>query len=243
MSGKSYEFRVILALVVLGVGVGWVAKSAFSHGDSHHLSADIETDDDDSESKVTGSGHVTEVTREIGTPHAIELEGAYTAEITIGDKPSLRISADDNIIPLIETTTDDGTLTVSYDRKFSTKSGPKLFITVPSLDSLKLETSNVTIAGLNGGSFSLKIEGASDVRASGTVEKASINIAGAGSVKFAKLDAADVSIDMAGAGKAEVTARETLDVAIAGAGSVVYSGSPKTVNKRIAGFGTVSAAS
>jgi hypothetical protein len=50
----------------------------------------------------------------------------------------------------------------------------------------------------------------------------------------------DVEISVTGAGKADVYATNLLRAAITGAGKVSYSGHPKSVQKQIAGAGSIS---
>ncbi|HLY56831.1 MAG TPA: head GIN domain-containing protein [Stellaceae bacterium] len=234
MPVENNTIRTMLGIAVLAAGAGWIAHSAISDGGSHHGLADDATG-----KEIVGSGNVIDVDRPLDDVHAIRLDGAYKAKITIGGKPSLRITADDNVVKLIETETDDGTLTVKTREDYSLKSAPRLTITVPQLDSLHLETSTVTVTGLAGDAFKLDIDGASDVTASGAVQHASIEIDGAGKLRLKDLATADMTLRMDGAGDAEVTATRALDVKIDGAGHVRYFGSPKDVKKDVEGFGLV----
>jgi hypothetical protein len=45
---------------------------------------------------------------------------------------------------------------------------------------------------------------------------------------------------VSGAASVDVYADEQLDVSVSGAGSVSYSGNPKTINKHVSGIGSVS---
>jgi hypothetical protein len=234
MAMNNNGIRTILALMVLAGGAGWIAHSVISHGGKHHIPAnDAEADE------ITGSGTMVTVDRPIGDVHAIVLDGTYKVTITVGPAAAFRLTADDNVAPLIEARTEDGELTVSSHRDFTTDHHPSLAISLPSLDRLKLETSSVTITGLKGARFDLTIEGASEVEASGAVEASTIEVDGAGRLNLRSLQVGDMTLRMDGAGAAEVTATQSLDVRIDGAGAVSYAGNPAHVTRKIDGFGHI----
>jgi hypothetical protein len=227
----------MLAVIVLAVGAGWIAISVIHGHKSHHLSVDIGTD-----GKVVGSGKRIEATRQLADVRVIEIEGAFHANIAIGEGSEIRIAADDNLVPLITTEVDDGTLTVKRSKSFTTDHPPQLTITVPRLEELRLDSSKVAISGLKGEKFKLSIDGASDVTASGTVDKALIDIDGAAHLALKNLATEDMILKMDGSGIANVTATRSLDVAIDGAGSVTYFGAPGEVKKVVDGVGKIEAA-
>jgi hypothetical protein len=235
MQAENNALRTIAAIAVIAIGLGWMAKTAIRDGVISHFSTDNATADE-----IIGSGHITDATRPLVDVHAIELDGHYKANISIGDKPEIRIKADDNVIPLVRTETEDGRLTVSTSEKVKSEhDGPELDITVPRLDFLHLETAKATIAGLAGDRFKLEIDGASDVSAAGKVDRVEIEVDGAAKLRLKALEAADMVLRMEGASDAQVTATRSLDVHIDGASTVTYAGSPATVKQEINGVGRV----
>lgn len=236
MPMEGNGFRTIAALAVLGIGIGWMAYSGITHRGFHHFIV-FDTDD----SKAAPSGKVVDVERSLGDVHAIRLDGTYNATITIGDSPSLRITADDTVAGQIETRASDGTLRVSGGRDSSSKDAPRLAITLPRLDSLRLTKGAVEVSGLKGDRFDLRVDGTADVTASGSVENATIRVDGTGRLRLKDLNTGVMTIRLDGPGDAEVTATRSLDVRIDGPGRVRYAGTPADVKKRIEGPGAVEA--
>src|ERR671937_185417 len=61
---------------------------------------------------IKGSGHVVEEARTIGEFTGIEVHGVVAADVTAGEAPSLKLSGDDNLLPLIITEVQDGRLII-----------------------------------------------------------------------------------------------------------------------------------
>lgn len=69
------------------------------------------------EARVVGSGKPASETRAVSGFHGVELAATGTLDITQGDKEELVAEADDNLLPLIETTVkSDGTLLIAFKR-------------------------------------------------------------------------------------------------------------------------------
>ena len=64
---------------------------------------------------------------------------------------------------------------------------------------------------------------------------------GTGTLALSGLVARGVTARMDGTGTIRVTATSSLDADLRGTGAIVYSGNPPTVNKSIAGTGSISA--
>jgi hypothetical protein len=62
---------------------------------------------------------------------------------------------------------------------------------------------------------------------------------GASELNASGLQTKTAEISTTGAADAEIAVTDTLKVAITGAGKVIYSGNPKTIEKRISGAGSI----
>jgi hypothetical protein len=188
---------------------------------------------------IKGSGVRKTEKRDLAPFTAIETEGAYEVTVTCQKAQSFEIEADDNILPLIKTEVRDGVLRVRGERYQSSKL-VSLKITVPSLERLSgTGAGDLRVSGLKNDKFEIHATGATNVSASGDTGSVEISTTGAGSVDTHSLHAVKAKITAVGASSVQVYASEQLDVSIAGAGEVTYSGNPKTVNKSVAGAGSV----
>src|SRR5579864_2040306 len=115
---------------------------------------------------VNGSGKPRTEERSIGDVTEVTTSGGGTVEITCGDKPSVSVSADDNILPLLEIKTNNGKLT--FETKFGFEINPvtpiTYVVTIPKLKKLTVsETGNVKAASLKGDALTIKLSGAGSV--------------------------------------------------------------------------------
>jgi len=190
--------------------------------------------------KVKGSGISKTETRTVEAFHAVTLNGSAEVTITVGPQQSVTITADDNVLPIIETDVHGGDLVIGNRESYDTKVGVKVAIVTPTLSAFELNGSgDVTIVGLSGQSFSAKIRGSGDISADGSVDALSASIAGSGDLKLSELKAKKVDVSIAGSGGATVNAEESISASISGSGDIRYKGSPSNVQSNVAGSGSV----
>ena len=218
------------------------------------------------EARVVGSGKRASDTRAVSGFHGVELTADGTLDIIPGDKEELVVEADDNILPLIETTVRaDGTLVLTYKRNESIeeKVPPHFKLTAKTLDKITLtgsgtihatgklapEHMDVALPGsgdivldqLETGALSASLAGSGTIRvAAGNAGSQKVKLDGSGKYEAGdfKTDTAKVSIS--GSGDCQVWAEKTLDVNIGGSGSVTHHGGAQ-VRERVTGSGTVRA--
>ena len=210
---------------------------------------------------ITGSGNVQTESRAVSGFTGIALSLPGKLELTLGERESVSISADDNVLPEIETVVERGTLRIRFRGAADVSRFKQIRITVvaKAIDSLAVKGSGdilapslragelkVAIAGsgdvrlpaLSATALSVSISGSGDFSADGKADSLTANIAGSGDIKAGKLAAQRVKIAVAGSGVAVVWARDDLSVNVAGSGDVRYYGDP-SVQRAIVGSGSV----
>jgi hypothetical protein len=194
----------------------------------------------DNKNQVQGSGVAKTEPRDVEKFDELSLMGGMDAVVTIGDRQSVSIEADDNVLPIIETKVEDGKLIVQPTESYNPKTPVKLTITVTQIRGVSVNGSgDVDVDGLNGASsFAVAINGSGDVTAKGSADSVSVAVRGSGDVKLQDLQAKNGKVAVAGSGDVTVNASDKLDVSVAGSGDVKYVGSPK-LTKSIAGSGSV----
>ncbi len=210
-----------------------------------------------------GSGIIKLQTREVSDFHAIEIE--YPAQITIsqGKAASVKIEAEDNVLPGLITQVRDGKLNIFYmadaDKRVNPTKVVKITIVVKDLDNVDFSSAGeLTINGLktdeldfslNGAGkvvldditakiLNLELSGAGSLDATGIADELDVNISGFGSFEGADLHSQTASINISGAGSATAWVDDELDANVSGAGSINYYGSA-SVTKNISGIGNV----
>lgn len=211
---------------------------------------------------ATGSGHVATEVRAVAGFDAISLQGPIDLDLRQGAQDQVTVEAEDDVVPLVETTLTGRTLKVRLKtgdlvahrepvRVHVTARAVTSVATLGSgdvaVDGLQVPTfklvlsgsSDVSIKGLATDAFDLRIAGSSDVTVAGRARQASLSIAGSGDAKMDDLASDDVTVSIAGSGDASVTANKSLTVSVAGSGDVRWGGTATAVKVSNAGAGSV----
>ena len=191
--------------------------------------------------RVVGSGIAQTETRQVGAFQNVRIDGSAKVNVKIGGEPSLTVTADDNILPILTTDVRGDTLVISCkdNVSYSPKVGVTVEITTPALSGVEINGSgDVNVTNLKAQKFSAIIRGSGDVRASGSADSINAEIKGSGDIKLGELHAKSGNVSVAGSGNATVNVSDELNVNVAGSGDIRYRGSPK-IQKSIAGSGSV----
>jgi Putative auto-transporter adhesin, head GIN domain/Prokaryotic membrane lipoprotein lipid attachment site len=191
---------------------------------------------------IRGNGHIVTESRNAPAFRNVVISGAFEVEWRSGP-PSVAVTADENLMPLIEARVSGGTLRVSTTRSVRPSHALrslKLALTSPSLESASFNgASNFTAHQLTGSRFSLKTAGASKVMLDGAVGELVASMTGASELHAESLPTKTAELEVTGAGDARVNVTDALKVSITGAGRVEYSGNPEHVEKHVTGAGTI----
>ena len=209
---------------------------------------------------VAGSGRVITETRAISEVNALTLGGVGELTIIQGEPESLVIEAEDNILPLIQTVTQGGTLEISEKGNTEPTRPIQFKLTVselkkvvstgaatvhadkfssPGLLEIVLEgAGSLEMGNLECGSLKVVLSGAASAKVQGRTRDQNVEISGSADYVADDMRTQSTKIDISGAGSAKVWAIEGLDVQIGGSGNVDYFGEP-TVKKEIGGSGSV----
>jgi hypothetical protein len=210
-----------------------------------------------------GSGNVVSQTRDVSSFHAIEVD--YPARVLIkqGAQESVKIEAEDNLLPDLNTQVRNGVLNISYKRHGARHVNPtkpvKITIVARELEDveftsageltindLKSDELDVSLSGAGNlelndilvKSLHVSLSGAGSMTASGTADRLDMNISGFGDFKGGDLHSKNALVNISGAGSATVWVDSDLTAQVSGAGSVDYYGSA-SVTKQISGVGGV----
>lgn len=195
----------------------------------------------DSDSKVKGSGVAASETRAIASFDSIDATGVGKLKLRIGDAESLKVSADDNILPLIKTEVKDGVLTLST--KGATLSKTDIVFEVTARRIKRLENSgtvSIDASGFNGGELSVETSGVGSIKLDGRVDSFRAELSGVGSLEADALLADRVETSLSGVGSAHVRAEKSLRANVSGVGSLSWKGAATDVTTHVSGIGRVS---
>jgi len=211
---------------------------------------------------VVGSGKVVTENREVSGFTSVLVSGSGQAEITIGESDSLVIEAEDNILPLIEASVQNGKLTIGMKphTSISTMRGIRYTITVKSLsgvetsgstditvtNSARADTFNASTSGsgaiklsdVQATTLNARTSGSGNIDAAGKVDTAGITTSGSGNFSGANLQCASATATTSGSGNITLWVTGSLTARTSGSGNVQYYGQP-TVTRSESGSGRV----
>lgn len=215
---------------------------------------------------VAAGGPVRTETRPVGAFEAIEVLSPIDLVVRQAGQPALELSADEDVLPLIETRVEDrrhgrtlsirlrsghavnlrapirATVDVVTLRALSAKGSGSVEVGALQTPALRLSlagSGSVRFDDLSADELEISVAGSGDVVARGKVAKAKVSIAGSGDVDMTNLAADAATVSIAGSGDAKVTANESLRVSIAGSGDVEYGGNATAVRTSVVGSGQV----
>ncbi|NJC95231.1 MAG: hypothetical protein C3F07_07385 [Anaerolineales bacterium] len=211
-----------------------------------------------------GSGNVVTSDRDVSDFTAVEIDYPAQVFISQGSSVSVKVEAEDNVLPGLKTEVRGDQLRIYYKaddgKRVNARKPVKVTIVVRELKDVEfnsageltiegIETDDLNISVSGAGNLELNeiavkglevsLSGAGSMSASGTADDLSLVISGFGSFNGRDLHNQTANIDLSGAGSATVWVDDRLDAQISGAGSVNYYGSP-AVTKQISGLGNVS---
>ncbi|MDR1896423.1 MAG: DUF2807 domain-containing protein [Prevotellaceae bacterium] len=167
------------------------------------------------------------VKKELDLPQvtALEISSVFKVYIKQGDTQNIVLEADDDVIPYVVTEVKNGKLKVYISKKIKwITSSNKLYITVQTLDKIKVAgaSSIVFDNGFSANNIKMEVAGASFITG--------------------KLEINDVDIKIAGASKAELEIfANQAAISVKGASSVVLSGEANTQKIEATGMSKIDA--
>ena len=233
--------------------LGWANPSLMFTGDGDFYVGPTEP----------GSGKVISQSRKVSTFDKIEV--SYPAQIFIsqGSSESVKIEAEDNVLPGLKTEFRGDTLEIFYRVESGKHVRPtrpvKITIVVKDLKDVNfdgageltidgLETAELNISASGAGNLGLNelavqnlsiiLSGAGNVSASGEADNLDLIISGVGKFEGKDLHSQMATANLSGVGSATVWVDDALDAEISGAGSVNYYGTAD-VTKQVSGIGGV----
>jgi hypothetical protein len=188
---------------------------------------------------IEGDGSIKSEDRPIAEFTRIVVAGAYQIKWT-GGNSTLNITADQNLLPLIKTSVNNGTLQI--DSKDNLRPTKTITITLSSasLAEVRLTGANSFKASqITGTDLKLECTGASNITVDGSVTNLRANLTGASKLNAKSLKTQTATLSLLGASNADVTVTDSLKASVTGAGSLTYSGNPKSVEKNVTGAGSI----
>ncbi len=198
---------------------------------------------------ITGSGKLMTETRTVSGVSRVELMIDANLEIQQGSQESLQVTADDNILPVLQTNVVGGKLNIRYQPTMNVRGihQPKLVLTVKDLSSLRLSSSgtvtvgplttgnfeidltsscNLTIQGIQADKITANISSSGDITIQGTANSLGLHVSSSGNFQARDLQVQKATVSLTSSGDVTLWVIESLDVQLSSSGNVAYYGNP-----------------
>jgi len=213
--------------------------------------------------RVRGNGHQTTEERAVGSFKSVSSSGSFDIYVSSAATPAVKIEAEENLLPYIETYVDGDKLYIDTKDGYwlDNKRAMRVFVSAPEFTSIHSSGSGNIIGETKitnphklalsvSGSADIKMEvdapeveaevsGSGDIRLQGQTKIFKTGVSGSGDIHAMDLLAEETSVQITGSGDADVYASVALDVAVTGSGDVRYKGGGQLRKSNIAGSGKV----
>jgi hypothetical protein len=191
-------------------------------------------------SSLRGSGTADTQTRTVPSFTAVELAGSNEIRVTVGGEQAVVVHADDNLVGLVTTRVEGGTLVVGTRGSFATRVPMRLEVTVPAIDAVVLSGSGVvSVDGVDADRLAVRVPGSGVLSVRGTAGQLVVDLSGSGDVWLQELHARDVVATLSGSGQVHVHATGSLAASVPGSGVIVYGGNPRRLDTDVSGSGLI----
>jgi Putative auto-transporter adhesin, head GIN domain len=214
---------------------------------------------------IKGDGNIKKETRQVSSFTALGSQGSMDVKISYGNSNTVELEGDENLLQYIETSVENGKLSIKTKRFVNLKSTSKMvvYVSMTKINSLQLSGSgNIkgsgaftndgkTDIGVSGsGNLALDFDSFKDldlsVSGSGNIDLKSsatnsINakVSGSGNIDCSSISSQDVDAKLSGSGNIKVYANNSIDAMISGSGNVYYKGNAQNINSKVVGSGKV----
>lgn len=209
--------------------------------------------------QVQGKGPLKRQERSIGHFTGLAISVPGDVDVRSGNTEGISIETEEDLLPLIETVVEDGTLQIRSKRHTTIRTRHlKIVVRVRELDRVALTGSaDVEVDQMRapqvrfdiGGSGEIKVKRVESDKVSvnlggsgelevggGSARDLSVSVAGSGEVDLARMRTDSANVTVAGSGDAKLWVRNALSLTVAGSGNVEYYGDPQ-VSKSVLGSG------
>ncbi len=209
---------------------------------------------------IRGSGEPTMATRNVEPFNSLELNLDADVVITDSMDQSFMISAQENLMPVIDARVKSKKLIISSDKHIMDSKPIILYISVNRLNALELNGSgNIRSSNtIKTGTIQLEINGSgnmdmdiicdhlkADVSGSGNLQirgnsnSSAMDISGSGVIEAMEHRTGDCQASVSGSGQARIFPSGVLKASVTGSGTIQYKGSPSNILPSVSGSGSI----
>jgi hypothetical protein len=197
---------------------------------------------------VDGNGKLKEEAREVGEFHAISVGAGIQGTVTLGVKASVKVEADENLLPLIRTRVEGGELIVDTKESIAPTKPVKLTVVATKLDGagvsggarLQAPASagpkfavrasgggRLEVSGIASDECAIETSGGANVTLTGKAKRLEVEASGGAHLTADGLAAESAKIAASGAARVALDVSGEATGAASGAARVSFKGKPQ----------------
>ena len=158
-----------------------------------------------------GEGPVKDETRTTAAFTKIEAGNGIGLVVTIGTTPSVVVSAQENILPIIATDVQGDTLRIHSTQGYTTSEAVRVTVVTPAVSGISLSGgSQGTATGLAADRLAIDLSGGSAATATGSATTLALQVSGGSRANLGGLTTKTVTLDLSGGSTAIVNASDTV---------------------------------
>ncbi|MCP5062650.1 MAG: hypothetical protein GY936_09320 [Ignavibacteriae bacterium] len=189
---------------------------------------------------IKGSGVSSIEDRMSSFVNQIEVTGNFEIDITCGKTNSIKVEAEDNILPLVETIFEGDKLTISTVKEITALKIVKIIITLHKLTEIDSDgDSKITIHSVQSDDLDITVNEEGTIIVDGKVDDLNVSIDDEAKVLAKGLITKNTYVNIYGDGIAEVHTRKFFDAQVIGKGIIDYWGDPEEIKISASGGGSV----
>ena len=182
---------------------------------------------------IVGSGVSATETRPVGGFEAVTVTAPLRVELVAGGAPSLEVTADDNVLPLVRSEVRSGRLYLSLAPQTSLTRIREIVCRATGGTLRQLDASaaaRLVLSGVEAERLEVRLSGAATAEAAGTVGELVLDASGASRWLAFDLRSSSAHATVSGASYAQLRAGESLVADVSGASTLEYRGDPVVVS-------------
>jgi hypothetical protein len=209
---------------------------------------------------VSGNGDVVSEERDVPSFNGISVSTGIDVYITQGNKESVKVNTDENLLDVVKTEVKGGILHIYSGKNINRAASKKVYVEYVNLNKIKissagdikgentLNTDELEIGISSSGDLKLDviaqkiyidISSSGDANLSGKTDYLKVNLSSAGDLNAFDLEAKVGDVSVSSAGDANVFITEEASFRSSSAGDIVYKGDPSIKHVSTSSAGTI----
>jgi hypothetical protein len=172
-----------------------------------------------------GDGAVKSETRQVAAFSRVETSAGIGISVQIGPAGTLDVRAQENLLPIILTDVENGTLRLRSASNYTTTEKVEVIVTTPSLTGIVLSGgSQGRVEGLEEPRFDIDLSGGSRLTATGEATDLALGASGGSSANLEGLSAQTIKVGASGGSTARVRASQRVHGSASGGTTITVLG-------------------